>query len=100
MQRAKYDEWIADYLVKHPNVRGRCREVCDLMLTNFPELELRGGYSHTTMGCEVHYWLLSPDGEIVDPTVSQYGSLRERDYEDMGTTDAMTLLKRFLVMVI
>lgn len=38
----------------------------------FPELSLRRGLAMTAWDERQHWWLLSPEGEIVDPTVKQY----------------------------
>lgn len=95
----KYQQWIGDYVDAGNPIIGRCREVCEKMLESFPELELRGGYSHTKAGSEIHFWLRAPDGSTVDPTESQYGCLWPENYEDAGTTDVTVLLERFLFTV-
>jgi hypothetical protein len=92
-----YDEWIATYRSRGESIVGRCRPVCELMQLDFPELVLHGGYVRTPLGQDTHYWLVTPDGHIVDPTAAQFGGLDLEDYEDAGTTDAMVLLERFLV---
>jgi hypothetical protein len=67
------------------------------MLEAFPELELRGGFVRTRLGQDLHYWLIAPSGAIVDPTELQFGTVAPEDYDDAGTTDAVTLLGRVLV---
>lgn len=94
-ERAReYAAWI-DAL--EGSLVGHCQATCVAMLAVFPELRLVGGYVKTPLGCDLHYWLVSPSGAIVDPTVRQFGALATDDYEDAGTTDAMTLLSRFFV---
>lgn len=92
-----YDRWIAAYRSRGEPVVGHCQVVCELMQREFPELILRGGYVRTLFGCDIHFWLVTSDGTIVDPTASQFGSLEFEDYEDAGTTDPLVLLERFLV---
>lgn len=93
----RYRAWISDYVDSGKPLVGHCRVVCEAMLAAFPELELRGGWVRTRLGYDTHYWLRTPEGRIVDPTQSQFGALAPEDYEDAGSTDAMVLLRRFLV---
>jgi len=94
----QYRAWIADYEASRAPVVGQCQKVCNAMRTAFPELELRGGWVRTPLGYDTHYWLLTRDGEIIDPTASQFPQLRPEDYEDAGSTEPMVLLRRFLVV--
>ena len=95
-----YDAWIAHYIASGRPVVGECLQVCKQMLSRFPELVLHGGYMHTPLGPDLHYWLIAENGEIVDPTFSQFDlwdGLGPEHYEDAGTTDPMQLLRRFLI---
>src|SRR5262245_48760768 len=94
----EYAAWILDYLDSGQPVVGYCQQVCESMLRAFPELELRGGSVRTPLGRDLHYWLRSPSGAIVDPTEAQFGKLSPDDYDDAGTTDARALLKRVLIL--
>ena len=94
---ADYAAWIDAYIDQGNVIVGHCRNVCEAMLAEFPELELRGGFVRTRLGNDLHYWLRAPSGEIVDPTEAQFGRLRPDDYDDAGTTDTMTLLRRVLI---
>jgi hypothetical protein len=91
----EYAAWID--ALDDRSIVGRCQPICEAMAAAFPELRLVGGYVKTPLGCDLHYWLVSPSGTIVDPTGRQFGTLAPEDYEDAGTTDAMALLSRFLV---
>jgi len=96
----RYDAWIANYVASGRPIIGECLPVCKEMLERFPELVLHGGYVHTPLGPDLHYWLTAPGGELVDPTASQFDhweGLGFEDYEDAGTTDPMQLLRRFLI---
>jgi hypothetical protein len=52
---------------------GFCHSRSEAMKKAFPELILcRGYYSSPVDGSRGHWWLKTPEGEIVDPTVSQF----------------------------
>lgn len=93
MERARANWEARDW----PSLVGQCRSACDDMLKDFPELTLRGGWVRTPLGYDVHYWLVTEGGDIVDPSEAQFGFLAREDYEDAGSTDPMVLLERFLV---
>jgi hypothetical protein len=95
-REAEYADWIATY-VQGRRIVGECQRACEEMRQAFPELELRGGFARTPLGRDLHYWLRAPWGTTVDPTASQFGGLALEDYEDAGTTDAMTLLRQVLI---
>lgn len=68
----KYADWIAAYL-KTTNPYGRCKEACTTMQTVFTELVLVPGYVDTgTWGRRAHWWCVTLEGDVVDPTVSQF----------------------------
>ncbi len=70
---SSYAAWIDAFVAQHKIVRGLCAVACAQMRSAFPELaEVRGWAD----GCE-HVWLVTPSGEIVDPTVAQFGGLVE-----------------------
>lgn len=67
-----YDEWIRDNVTE---VYGKCSELTEKMLSVFPELSrVRGHYICPVWGEQEHWWLLTPNGEIVDPTAKQFPS--------------------------
>ena len=91
--KKEYADWIEGYLASHPHgVVGMCAYASNLMMATFPELQLHGGFVKTPLGVDLHYWLTSPEGEIVDPTESQFGKLQPEDYEDGHSIDPLTLL--------
>ena len=67
---SKYDDWIAMWVATH-DVRYKCVETTQEMVKAFPELTRVSGYYHDHFGVP-HWWCVTPDGEIVDPTVSQF----------------------------
>ena len=70
-----YQSWIASN-VQEENPRGLCRAKCEQMVEEFPELKMVRG--HVTVPAveqwadDPHWWLLTPDGEVVDPTARQF----------------------------
>jgi hypothetical protein len=84
----KYQNWIIDncYAISSM-VRGRCQEICESMQFVFPELILTKGL---IWGTDVdgyrksypHWWLKTSEGEIIDPTVSQFDFIRMKTYDE------------------
>jgi hypothetical protein len=67
-----YDQWIANYIAKESFIRGMCKSACEEMKKVFPNLTLVGGKVLTIAGEREHWWLLDENGQVVDPTRSQY----------------------------
>lgn len=93
---SRYDAWIEKFIAEGREIHGMCCSTCELMQMDFPELVLHGGYVQTALGTDLHYWLETPDGEIIDPTESQFGGLQLDDYVDCGLTDPMEILHWYL----
>lgn len=54
---------------------GRCAEETTRMVGIFPELRrVRGHYYCSVWGERTHWWLVAPDGAIIDPTADQFPS--------------------------
>lgn len=66
--KEQYLAWIRTYKKENKSVRGKCVEASQLMREAFPELVLVPGYCN---GAE-HMWLKDGEGNIVDPTASQF----------------------------
>jgi len=66
----KYQQWIKDN-VTNPNLQ--CAKYTLEMLEAFPELKrVRGYYHDFFQGRRPHWWLVKPDGYVIDPTVEQF----------------------------
>lgn len=74
--KAEYLAWIvANGFDNEAAAYGRCAETTDAMVVEFPELaRVRGHYFDRLWGRREHWWCISPDGEIVDPTAAQFPS--------------------------
>jgi hypothetical protein len=70
--KPQYAAWIAANVTE---AYGRCREVAEAMAAAFPELvRVRGHYYCWAWGERTHWWLIDPEGQIVDPTAEQFPS--------------------------
>lgn len=74
-----YERWITTHV--RGNVRGRCGAWTRRMQQTFPELRRAGGlvapadrppYAGVHL-VQQHWWLLTPAGDVVDPTARQFG---------------------------
>jgi tetratricopeptide (TPR) repeat protein len=79
----KYSNWIEKYR-KMNKISNKCRDVTEKMVAEFPELTRKRGIIHLLNTEEnetrPHWWCVDPDGEIIDPTASQYPFVLE--YEE------------------
>ena len=69
-----YTKWIEENVT---DPRDKCFETTLDMQEAFPELTRVRGYYHGAPGPRPHWWLVAPDGKIVDPTASQFPSRGE-----------------------
>lgn len=68
-----YSEWIAKNIPT--KCRGMCSKATKDMVAAFPELtRVRGHYECLIWGRQPHWWCVTNDGMIVDPTASQFPS--------------------------
>ena len=74
--KAEYADWIAvNKKVTYADCYGTCAETTLEMAAAFPELtRVRGHYYCVVWGERSHWWLTTPDGEIIDPTADQFPS--------------------------
>jgi hypothetical protein len=70
-----YSQWIREYLSVNKSVLGRCMDAVGKMREEFPELQEVRGHVYCQWGKRGHVWCKTEDGEIVDPTQSQFPGL-------------------------
>ena len=80
--KTKYTVWIEAYVLRQNDVLlGKCRSACEEMLLIFPELKIvRGHIYDAYWGKRGHFWLVTEDGTIIDPTRGQFPA-RSIQYE-------------------
>lgn len=69
---SSYTIWIEQWLAEN-RAYGNCQAACTAMAEAFPELTTVPGHVSCDWGYRAHWWLTDTDGNIVDPTVSQFG---------------------------
>ena len=75
-----YLQWIAEHVGLDPH--GQCKEVTERMAAAFPELRrVRGHYVCPSEGPQPHWWMITPDGMVLDPTKEQFASQGQGAYE-------------------
>lgn len=78
----KYTAWISEHYPTYESAYGKCAEATTAMLAVFPELHrVRGHYYCLVWGERSHWWLVTADGGIVDPTAVQFPSRGTGVYE-------------------
>jgi hypothetical protein len=74
----KYTSYMTE---NFKEVYGKCAEATQQMAVQFPELQrVRGHYYCPVWGEREHWWLKTQDGEIIDPTASQFPSKGHGEY--------------------
>jgi len=85
-----YQQWIDNYLrgLDSLGALGMCGPATAAMQLEFPELRRARGYVYDACwGDRTHWWCVAPDGEIVDPTASQFPALVTGSYQELGVDD-------------
>lgn len=87
--KSTYAVWIAFHTDTGPLPgRGRCQELSEAMAAQFPELRVVAGYYHCPIWkSQQHWWCITPDGKIVDPTAAQFPSGGLGKYEELAPED-------------
>ena len=67
-----YTRWVAENVTE---TYGTCAEVTAEMALTFPDLKrVRGHYYCPIWGERNHWWLVTQDGRVFDPTAAQFPS--------------------------
>lgn len=71
-------ETITDY----KKYRGKCKELCTLLVSQNPDLVIMRGYYHDALwGKQPHWWCKDKLGNIIDPSKKQFPD-QNGDYEE------------------
>lgn len=83
-----YQDWIRDYEAKHPgsSLIGYCGLATEEMVKVFPELRRVCGFAHVPFRSTEHWWCVTPEGKIVDPTAKQFVSTPQYEEIDLRYT--------------
>lgn len=82
-EQTKYEAWINSWLSVN-EAYGGCDKATREMVKEFPELRRVAGYYHCVLwGRRTHWWCVTEDGEVVDPTASQFPSKGKGWYEEV-----------------
>ena len=79
-----YAEWIEGYRARVKVLLGACAKATQEMVEAFPELERVPGHIYVMgWGRRAHWWCEDPNGNVVDPTASQFpgGVLHYESFE-------------------
>lgn len=77
--RSKYHESQRDSLPEATIVKARCAEFSKAFVERFPELRIERGWvksitlDHKDYKGQEHHWCVGPNGEVIDPTLNQFG---------------------------
>jgi hypothetical protein len=87
MITSRYQPWIKQS-AQNVGIVGTCAEVTEQMAEVFPELRrVRGHYHCPYWGKRAHWWMVTPDGSIVDPTAIQFPSAGSGQYVEWNEGD-------------
>lgn len=76
----KYKKWIAENV--ESDGLGQCKQVTKAMAKACPELtRVRGHYYCPIWGERAHWWLVTEEGKVIDPTKNQFPSKGLGHYE-------------------
>ena len=67
-----YQDWIKKYYPTPESAHSQCAEATIKMSLEFPELRRVRGYALVGIDFRAHWWCVTPDGTIVDPTMQQW----------------------------
>ena len=73
-----YQDWINQHYPTSLSTRLKCKVISHRMVTEFPELKVVRGQIEVEEPCGLpptktqHWWCISPEGEVIDPTSHQY----------------------------
>ena len=87
IKNKKYQNYINDLNITYEKAYGNCKKVCEKMNKQFPELILtRGHYYCAVWGERMHWWLQTTEGEIIDPTATQFPTKGHGVYDQWDET--------------
>lgn len=68
----KYQAWIEKHYPTQESAYLSCKEATAAMVAEFPELRRVRGHALIGLSFRAHWWCVTPDDTIVDPTAHQW----------------------------
>lgn len=81
--KPEYEKWIQEWRSANVSL-GMCSGATSQMNMAFPELRRVRGHVLCEQGRCAHWWLETPDSEVVDPTADQFQAIFEYDEYEEG----------------
>lgn len=73
-----FTDWIEQHYPTREAALGKCAEATSDMVEAFPSLKrIRGGYWCPIWGWRDHWWLVTPEGDIIDPAAEYVPAIGE-----------------------
>lgn len=71
----KYTAWIKARYPTPETAYLKCKEATAAMVADFPELRRIRGNVMVGIQFRPHWWCLTPDGDVIDPTAHQWPTM-------------------------
>lgn len=72
MSADQYTHWIAECYPTAESASLQCAEATLALVEAFPELRRVRGHAMVGVNERPHWWCITPDGTIIDPTAHQW----------------------------
>lgn len=72
---SQYEDWISENYQTEESAFLKCADATTKMTQKFPELKRVRGHAMVAFQLRPHWWCVTPEGDIVDPTAKQWGVL-------------------------
>ena len=69
----QYQQWIETHYPTSKEAMGQCKKGCEQLKATFPELKITNGFVAIFGDYVTHWWCVTQDGTIIDPTAVQFG---------------------------
>ena len=70
--KTEYRAWITERYTTPESAKLQCAEATKEMVAAFPELRRVRGHAMVGVDLRPHWWCLTTDGKIIDPTAHQW----------------------------
>lgn len=72
MSDDQYTHWIAEHYPSTESASLKCAEATLTLVATFPELRRVRGHVMVGVHLRPHWWCVTPEGGVVDPTAHQW----------------------------